>query len=58
MFFIKSLAPDSCTPAFLLSGDQQKCFRLSVTGRIDSQSWSEEVTFGDNKLIKVYIYCD
>lgn len=53
---VKSLASESTTPTFLLPVGKSKSFKLSITGILDSQLWSEEVSFDDSKLIKVLFY--
>lgn len=54
-FIVKSLSPDCTTPTFLVPVGQSKTFKLSITGILDSQLWSEELSFDDNKLIKVIL---
>nr|XP_015924478.2 vacuolar protein sorting-associated protein 13B isoform X2 [Parasteatoda tepidariorum] len=50
---IKSLAPKTKSPAFLLSSKEYKGLSLSFTAILDSQIWSHTVQLEDNKIIEI-----
>ncbi|KAF8790004.1 Vacuolar protein sorting-associated protein 13B like protein [Argiope bruennichi] len=53
LVFVKSLSPQCSSPTFLLSSEQYQNMRLSITGILDSQLWSENIHIGDNMLLQI-----
>ncbi|GIY46277.1 vacuolar protein sorting-associated protein 13B [Caerostris extrusa] len=52
-FFIKSLAPQCSSPAFILTAEQCKCMQISATAILDSQLWSKNISIGDNVPLEI-----